>query len=57
MDYLATRFKVPVIREAKSMLATDVTPGMLETKYAGYNFEMLVTVLADFVTSILYLLA
>ena len=30
---------------------------MLETKYVGDNFEMLVTVLADFVTNILYLLA
>ena len=30
---------------------------MLETKYVGDNFEMLVTVLADFATNILYLLA
>jgi len=30
---------------------------MLETKYVGDNFEMLVTVLTDFVTNILYLLA
>ena len=30
---------------------------ILETKYVGDNFEMLVTVLVDFVTSILYLLA
>ena len=30
---------------------------MLETKYVGDNFEMLVTVSADFVTNILYLLA
>ena len=30
---------------------------MLETKYVGDNFEMLVTVLPDFVTNILYLLA
>ena len=30
---------------------------MLETKYVGDSFEMLVTVLADFVANILYLLA
>ena len=30
---------------------------MLETKYVGENFEMLVKVLDDFVTNILYLLA
>jgi len=30
---------------------------MLETKYVGDNFEMLVTVFADFVTNILYLSA
>ena len=30
---------------------------MLETKYVDDNFEMLVTVLADFITNILYLLA
>ena len=30
---------------------------MLETKYVGDNFEMLVTVLAVFVTNILYILA
>ena len=30
---------------------------LLETKYVGDNFEMLVTVLADFVTKILYFLA
>ena len=30
---------------------------MLKTKYVGDNFEMLVTVVADFVTNILYLLA
>ena len=30
---------------------------MLETKYVGDNFEMLVTVLVDFVTNILYLFA
>ena len=29
---------------------------MLETKYVGDNFEILVTVLADFVINILYLL-
>ena len=30
---------------------------MLETKYVGDIFEMLVTVLADFVANILYILA
>ena len=30
---------------------------MLETKYVGDNYEMLVTVLADFVTNILFILA